>query len=535
MAVTFRLNVTPANIPLLSMWHGRSLIKPEATDSNYITSNAYGGLSSDRDVGVPSPLYMHNVMPTIFGLTSVSYKQVSNAASLKAKSTGVLRTCTELRYPFLATESGNYVLDNGSWRTIGGFSNPKHVTFAHIHKATYICHAYSFVQKLNETTNMLEVVELKGLNSVDILGVTHANNYLIAYTADTIHWSSSLDSTDFVPQLATLAGSIIPLHVRGAIVGCRPTRDGFIIFTTVNMVKATFSGDPEFPFRFMEIVGSGGVTSLDHVSADNNSDAYYCWTNKGIQAAPKTGEEVANLFPEVTDFLTGHVFEDYIGDTTKQPSTNESEVWSSQTQSWPDTPEGYNELKQYTFTGTMQVRVALVANRFLVVSYGIPSSPTLTHAVVYDISMKRWGKLRTPHMECFELDPATQTSYLVEPNHSMAFLATNGVVSTLDLETATTDTDSVIFFGKLQGTRSRITTLHSIEVESTLPKKATLSVLTSLDGKNFNPAIYPMRQIDTKHLSVWLMRTTGINHSFKLTGTFDISSMQGTMTLGGDR
>ena len=44
-----------------------------------------------------------------------------------------------------------------------------------------------------------------------------------------------------------------------------------------------------------------------------------------------------------------------------------------------------------------------------------------------------------------------------------------------------------------------------------------------------------MRQIDTKHLSRWIMRTTGINHSFKLTGTFDIVSIQGMVTLGGHR
>ena len=103
------------------------------------------------------------------------------------------------------------------------------------------------------------------------------------------------------------------------------------------------------------------------------------------------------------------------------------------------------------------------------------------------------------------------------------------------MEAATIDTDSVLIFGKIQSTRNKVCTLHAIEVENTLPRESELSVFTSLDGKNFNPAIYPIRQIDTRYLSRWLMRTTGINHSFKLTGTFDIVSIQGMLTICGAR
>ena len=75
----------------------------------------------------------------------------------------------------------------------------------------------------------------------------------------------------------------------------------------------------------------------------------------------------------------------------------------------------------------------------------------------------------------------------------------------------------------------------SKSVIENLNKSGQFEIVSSLDGKNFNPALYPMRQIDTKHLSRWIMRTTGINHSFKLTGTFDIVSIQGMVTLGGHR
>lgn len=535
MDVQFRVNVTAANFPLLSSLHGRSLLTREPQDSNYVTVNAYGGASSDRDVGVPSYMYLHNVLPTVTGVTSVGYKKVSGAADTTARYAQVLRTCKEVRYIYLPTVNNNYILLHGTWLSIGGFSNNNHVTYAHIHKATYICHAYSHVQKLNETTMQLELVDLKGLNVSQILGVTHANNYLISYTTDTIHWSSIIDSEDFMPQLKTRAGSIIPLHVRGAIVGCLNTSNGFIIFTTVNAVRATYVGDKDLPFRFEEIANSGGIKTLEHVTNDNNHESFYCWTNKGLQLFNKLQGAADQAFPEVTDFLTSHIFEDYIGDTGKRTSTNESGVWSSQTESWVDTKEGYSELKQWTFEGELQVKVAIIANRYLVISYALPTSKVLTHCLVYDLTFKRWGKLKVNHIDCFELDPATSTAFLVEPNHQLGFLQTDGSIKVLDMEAATVDTDSVLIFGKIQSTRNKVCTLHAIEVENTLPRESELSVFTSLDGKNFNPAIYPIRQIDTKYLSRWLMRTTGINHSFKLTGTFDIVSIQGMLTICGAR
>ena len=535
MDVQFRANVTAANFPLLSSLHGRSLLQREAQDSNYVVVNQYGGASADRDIGIPTFIYLHNVMPTITGIASVGYKTVSSPADNTARYAQVLRTCTETRYIYLPTINNNYILLSGAWHSIGGFSNDKNVTYAHIHKVTYICHEYSFIQKLNEATMRLEIVDFKGLDTTKILGVTHANNYLISYTKDTIHWSNILDSEDFLPQLKTRAGSIIPLHVRGAIVGCLPTSNGFVIFTTVNAVRATFSGDKDLPFKFEEILNSGGIRTLEHVSNDNNHDTFYCWTNKGLQQFGKLNGNAEQLFPEVTDFFTSHIFEDYIGDTGRRASTNESEIWSSQTETWAETQEGYSELKQWTFDGELNIKVAMIANRYLMLSYSLPTNTILTHCLVYDAVLQRWGKLRIEHIDCFELDPATSTSFLTEPNHQIAFLQKDGRIKVLDMEAATKDTDSVMFFGKIQHTRNKVCTMHTIEVENTLPRDTTLSVLTALDGKNFNPAIYPMKQIDTKHLSRWILRSTGVNHAFKLTGTFDIVSIQGMVTLGGSR
>lgn len=535
MDIQFRLNVTAANFPLLSSLHGRSLLTKAPTDSNYVVTNAYGGASADRDVGIPTFMYMHNVMPTITGVVSVGYKNLTNGTDATCKDVYPLRTCEEYRHMYQPTTTNNWLLTGNTWKSIGGFANDKQVTYAHIHKATYICHANSFVQKLDEASEELELVFFKGMQTNKLEGITHANNYLIGYTGDTIYYSSVLDSEEFTPTLKTLAGSIIPLHVRGRIVYCLPIFNGFMIFTAVNMVRATYSGNNDMPFHFMEVPNSGGVKSLAHVSHDNNYESFVAWTSKGLQLIPKENGGAEQLFPEVTDFFTSHIFEDYIGSTAKRSSTNESGVWSSETETWATIPEGYDELKQTVFDGELNIKVAVIASRYIVLSYSLPETDGYTHALVYDVSFKRWGKLRVAHRDCFELDQADYTEYKFEANHQIAFLRKDGVIFTLDMNEATTDLDSVLFFGKIEHSRNKITTLHSIEIENTLPEETELSILTSLDGKNSNPALYPLRQIDTKNLSLWRMRTTGINHTLKLLGTFNLVSIQGMVTLGGSR
>ena len=524
MDVSFRLNVTAANFPLISNAHGRSILAREAYDSNYVVVNAYGGASADRDVGVPTFMYLQNVMPTITGFKSVGYRTVSNKAGVGRVK--VLRTCEEERYMFLPTAATNYIFQQDRWESIWGFSSSKNATYAHIHKDSYVCHEYSGIQRF--TGDSLVDAQIKGLDTSKILGITHANNYLVAYTEDTIHWSNVLDSTDFVPALSTRAGSIIPLHVRGAIVFCYPTSNGFVIFTTVNMVRASHTGDKDLPFKFEEIANSGGIKSQDHVTQDNNHDNFYCWTNKGLQQVDKLAGKAENIFPEITDFLTCKYFEEYIGDHGVRNSTNESEVWASQSESWDR--EGFSELKVLKYDGNLNIKLAIIANRFLCISYSLPDSTFFTYCLVYDSQLKRWGKLKIEHSDCFEIDSATHKNYLYDNKDVIGFLSPNGAIRVLDYDE---EEDSVVFFGKLQHLRARVCTLHSIEIENAYG--AELKVFTSLDGKNINPAIYPMRQMKSKDFGKWIMRTTGVNHTLCIYGKFDVVSLQGTITLGGSR
>lgn len=532
---SFRLNTIAAAFPLISTYFGRSTLARGAEDSNYIVTNAYTGAQADRDLGIPMPMYMHNVMPTTPGLKSVGYEEIAAPTpGYLFDSCFPILTNNNSRYLYSPCRGANALFDLGlkSWRPTE-FINDIHapVTKAHLHKQTYICYEHLGIFKFNEVSGLFEEVLIKGLDKTFIKGITSTNNYLIAYSQDAIYWSSVLDNTDFVPSLSTGAGSQIPIELKGQIVLCLELDSGFAIYTTGNIVFAAFANNIRFPFQFKEISNSGGLASADHVSQDTNSNNQYAWTTKGLQVISKS--EAQGLFSEITDFLSSHVLEDYIGQTGKIANSNVSSVWAAESQTWSDYPLGPNNLVQFRYDAPLNIKVSYICGRWAVFSYGTGNE--YQWALVYDTQLKRWGKLKITHVDCFELSLAAQDLVTTETNHRFCFLQRSGAIQRLALEDSAICNDSVLIFGKLQHTRGRVTTLDSFEIENGYPGEMNLTVLTSLDGKNWLPDLLPLPQIITKNLTRWLLRTTGVNHSFKITGTFNIVSMQGTCTVGGFR
>jgi hypothetical protein len=518
MEKTFRLNCIAATFPLVSTFFGRSTMTRAPEDSNYVITNAYSGTQADRDIGIPMPIYMHNVFPTSYGLQSVGFTEVAPPAlaAFPTSQSFIIRGEDESRKLAVLSASKLSVLTGTGWQQWAAPTGE--ATIAYLHQQTYLCYKTQGVFKVTATG--LIPATPAGLIPSTLLGITNLGNYLIVFTHDTVHHIYA--GKDATPDLATATGSTKLLHADGAITHCQCVDSAIIVYTTTNAVQGKLTGDPKFPIKYSEIPGSGGVASSEHVTDG------YAWTTKGLQAL--TGEGMKLVFPEVTDFLSGHLIEDYIGATGKQQVSNEATVWSSETQSWQDTAAGDNNLRTYNIAGQMRVKVAHIANRFLVISYGV--SQDLNWALVFDSALKRWGKLRIPHTSCIELSTTVTT---FEVNHQLGVVKPDGSIVAINLEDRATGQDSVLIFGRLQHTRGGVLTLQAVELENGRPGEMQLSILTSLDGKNFNPDYQPTPQIVTANLTKWLMRTTGINHCIKLTGSFDLVTIQGSCTIGGSR
>ena len=73
-SINYRLNTSQTAFPFISTMFGRSILQRNREDSNLPLGRPMSELNDDRDIGIPSIIYMHNVMPTSQGFSGVEYK-----------------------------------------------------------------------------------------------------------------------------------------------------------------------------------------------------------------------------------------------------------------------------------------------------------------------------------------------------------------------------------------------------------------------------------------------------------------------------
>lgn len=255
------------------------------------------------------------------------------------------------------------------------------------------------------------------------------------------------------------------------------------------------------------MVSSGGCASSSLVAYDANTGSQYAYTTSGLQLVTATSTNTT--FPEVTDFLAGQDFEDF--------------------------DELTQAFSQLTLTVPMVKAVTSIADRYLIFSYGLVS---LTHAIVYDMSQKRFGKLKFPHVDIFEYEYA-DASATDAPRRSIAFLSPNGTVNVLNPSVTFGQSNGVILLGKFQLMRSRTLTLEKLEIQTVHPNQAAVAYdLVSDTGGT----IESIRKVSGFEVSlsgqsqrVYNFHTTGLNHSILIIGGFFLASFVLTFHVHGRR
>jgi hypothetical protein len=521
---TIRLNLTAAYIPLCVSFSGQQTAVRSVEDTNYVITNAYSGEGADKDLGIPMVIYGENILPTIQGMQSVSYKEEVLANQLRPSETRfdraiILRDKNETRYLFSPGNGTNLVLKNKTWLEFPfPVRNSGMVTHAYSNQRTFIFYANTaaYEYKLGGVNGTFSRVPLKGLEVQNITGITNANNYLIAWDSKRIYYSSAIDPTDFVPSLSSGAGSEFVTKVRGAIVCCLPTSDGFIIYTTANAVLATYTDNIRFPWRYKEIEGSAGINKPEHVSFDANYSGHFVWTESGLMMYLK--DKASIIFPEITDFIANKLVEEYIGDTGKQNHQNETAVFASETQDFSSKPYGDNGIVEYHLLNQAHVKVTFLGSRYFAFSYGYRTK-YLDWVIVYDFGLRRFGKLKIRHTDCFHSIP-TPGSDLV-PKDIFGFLQPDGRVVNIDFSDMKQDT-GVLLLGRIQHTRGQLLEINSVELSSTRPSDTAIQLLPSNDGKNFMPAEFPQEVIKERNYTRWHSRVTAKNFALVIRGTYSL-------------
>lgn len=512
--ITYRANLKAATFPFLSELFGRSVIV-KGPDQNYI-----GGLATkeslDSSIGVPQIYYCHNVIPTDSGYKSVGYVPYTVAAyPSTARFTDSLTLRDDLgNSAQLSTDAvGNiYVMQKGT----STWSNPtggpaaaaiagKRVSIAFVSGITYIYFANVACYIYNWGANSLTIQALAGLVAADIIGVVGNSGYLLAYSTTAIAWSSTILPTDFVPDLATGAGGGNVEGIRGEIVTIEEVYGGMIIFAAENAVAGIASGNVRYPYNFIAITGSGGLTSSHNTSQDTGAGSLYAYTTSGLQILNLKNATPA--FAEVTDFLSGSLLEDF------NELTKEFELIDA---------SGQEMLK----------RIALIADRYLIISYGLAE---LTYAFYFDIAYKQFGKLKTTHVDCFEF-VAHAPGTVEVPKRSIAFLTAGGGINILNPDIVGSGV-GVMLLGKYQLMRQRLVTFQGAVFENIEPTDTCdVYCFPTYDGKTFEPAVAlsPVLPLTGK-VRQYRGRVTGVNFTLGLIGAFNAISHVLTMSTNGKR
>lgn len=529
---TWKFPLHDATFPFISTMNQRSVMVGQMDPAGHLPRN-FSGAEDNYDYNTGQLLYAENVVPVAYGLRSTSYvKQLNAVVGLPNTFDRVwsLRDVMEDVSLFAPSKGMNYVYVNESagwddWRlplsgylyspsfgTIGtlatgaGLNDPTNaaVTTAYVDGKTIICYSRmkaTFGATLVDAslwawpddptaTPVLTVIDSTGALATatftprsDIVanlptdfvgaidGCASVQGYLVLWSGLQIAWApyngTAFDFQSYLNGEATGAGVQTPEDLDGPITACVRMPGGFIIFTARNAIAAIYSSaNFQQPWIFRQISGAGGVTNIDKVTQVESSASVFAYTSNGLQQITlNTGKSV---FPACTDFLGGHVLETYDFDT--------------------------HELTSAEVTTEFEVKMRLVGNRFLCISYGMYPG-IYSFALIYDTVLDRWGKLRKKHVDIFAystanvavditwgmlLDvtwndlPNTAWEDMTLPANAVTYprqlLSTVDVDGEVDLvvmdnRSVTTPGQAVVVLGEIQLVRAKQIEFHQAEIE----------------------------------------------------------------------
>lgn len=562
-------NLSSSLFPFASQMWGRSVIFPQY-DMNY-NRTVFSSLDPGFEKQVPQIFYMHNVMPTVEGYQAVGFETViSNTTTgtsapsafgdFSFESSGfgstpfplnvlwdrayTVQTAAQNNFIFVPAAGYNLIYDAavGVWSSVSPFppgtvNNNVQVTTAFVGGETYICYANKGVYIYNETSKTLNEQVLLGLDVTQVVAITSANGYLIAVTKLEVAWSSLTNPLDFVPSLITGAGGGAVQDAKGHIVSVAKISGGIIVYCEFNAVGGTYSGNAQFPYIFLEVAGSGGLTGMETLSWASNTASHILWGTYGIQELTKTTAK--SVYPELTDFLAAKLFEDFDETTLLLSSTYLAQQLS--------------------------VKLSIIQARFLVASYGV-EPPAYTHALIYDMLLKRWGKVKINHVDCFEWNAPnlygtttyemlfgipitsligttyaeldTQQDSFTQPKKNMAFMQADGTIKLLNFDYSESNAEGVLILGKFQF-RRRLWIEHQYGVIDTVNPADDFNyyIFPSYDGKTLQSAVATVKN---SKLSKGSTRTyqricAGVNISLLFKGKFNLSSFLVGFAIKGNR
>jgi len=535
--IPIRVSLDSANVPMLSYQSGPTVVY--VREGMAKLRQEVRATDAPWELTEPQLLFGENVMPIPRGLTSITYgtKVGGITGATTFYKSGTYRTNTNaVGYWAVTTDGKLYTSPTTgvSWteRTIGGWPLGWEISVAKINGSTYFYVSFYGCYKFNSDGTISAIV-LTGLTATAIKGIAASVGRLFAYTSTFLFFCSEVNIFDFTPSLSTGAGSTQIQYVRGDILMMDSTSFGLFIYSKENVVACQETGNISAPYMFSEVENSAGVSDLELVASAPGLDAVYAFGSGGLQLVGV--KQAVPIFPEISDFVAQRSYETYNYTT--------------------------HQIEKQTFIGRMKVKLAYVAARYLVISYGVTS---LTHMMVYDSALRRWGKLARAHVDVFTISEALtaggyiqfdgmvvaangvlipasetkiQTTSFLSNQETFALLTANGAVELVDFNfIGANSLQAVVVFGRVQLRRGRDCSLQEVAVEG-LTAGATPWVGSSVShrGATFEAPVTMYRDSydDASYTSLYYGDSVGLNHNIHVEGMFDLTGLTVTLVPDG--
>jgi hypothetical protein len=540
---TFKLALNAAEFPVIYKQASRSVLRPQEDVSPHYQSR-FSGTEDSADYNIIQLVYCENVLPIPKGIQSCGYVEeyppyvpgpVDDFDQLMLVHSDIGENVS-----FSPGRGKNYVYahaDTG-WVSYEPFVFPpdkKNITYGYVNGRTLIFYEGTKLVEWNPvgpTVTTLEMILPEGFDISDIKGNSAASNYHLIHTDLEVMWSTLTNVLDFA-DTDLGAGRQIPIDLRGRITGIRPISGGFLVYCSENVIAASFTNDASRPFAFREVQNSGGVNSTEQVTGEANAAGHYTYGTAGLQLV--TLQHAETVYPEAADFLISPALD----------------VWNPVAKR-VDTLELDKQLLP---------KLQYLGNRYLFISYG-HDGVKFTHALVFDTTLQRWGKLKIDHIDINLLPlealggplryyqlPRPYEFYdvryvdLVYPadpppgfRQNYGFLQKDGTVMMLVMDISALMGLGVALFGRCQLTRNRHITVHEMEtegmVEEPLPEFTLLGSFTGAI-RDSQTTLQILQQDETFMKSG--CRVTAKNFDLSLEGNFQLTTLILTATSHGAR
>lgn len=553
----FKLAFNNARIPLVSSQASRAVFVPGIEAGSRAVQGAAGSKESTMDYQAAQLIYAENVMPVPTGIRSVGYsQQVAPTVNTAFDSVFALRDENENTVLYSPSAGKNYIYDDvaAAWTTTAhneifypltvktGYDPANsRVTYAYVDGFTFVCFSRLLASDDSDMSIMVwdtATKELKPAGALlaslpysagEIDGISSSNGYLLIFSGLSVAWAgfngTAFDYQIYANGALTGSGWQTPEDIKAPITALIGLPGGFVIFTGKNAIAANYHAQSlGTPWVFREVPNAGGLESYEQATVEGSRGTIVAYTTSGLQTISLNSSEIEHS--DVADFIATRLIERY---------NLESHQFT----------RGATNLDFY-------VKLSNVANRYTVISYGTYPK-VYSFALVYDSALKRWGKLRMVHRDCFywnygvlqgdltyaalgdiSYDYPELTTYdataevsnaFTAAQHSLAFLKASGEVVIADWSNSlrgSTD-EAVAIIGRVQLTRTSNVQFNRTEIEGL--RTGEVLVAPSYDGANLAaPVELVTIQADN------LLRVDGgmidcKNFNLIVQGTFDLSTI----------